>query len=142
MNVVSQSSFSPTQKDIDAVFAVVATLEHSQQNELVDEFVGLFLPNAVWTTGGGKRLEGRDVIEAFTRTVLPGAMAESTATYTPERIFFITPDVAVVNVLQQPVTLDGNIIVGQPIGHPTYVLYRQEGLWKIAAGQNTQVAED
>jgi hypothetical protein len=39
--------------EIEAIEQVVATLEHAQQNELPDEFVGLFRPDAIWTTGGG-----------------------------------------------------------------------------------------
>ena len=66
--------------EIEAIKGVVATLEHSQQNELVDEFVGLFRADAVWTTGHGKQLIGRDAISAFTHQVLPGAMRDSTAT--------------------------------------------------------------
>ena len=46
--------------EIEAIRQVVATLEHAQQNELPDEFVSLFRPDAIWTTAGGKRLTGRD----------------------------------------------------------------------------------
>ena len=49
----------------------------------VDEFVGLFRSDAIWTTGGGKRLTGRDEISTFTRTVLPGAMKDSTLSFMP-----------------------------------------------------------
>ena len=37
---------------------VVSTVQHATQNELVDEFLALFRPDAIWTTGGGKRLLG------------------------------------------------------------------------------------
>ena len=56
--------------DTDAITDVVATLEHSQQNELPDEFVGLFREDAIWTTGGGQLLIGRDAISDFTHQVL------------------------------------------------------------------------
>ena len=59
--------------EIEAIKRVVSVLEHAQQNELPDEFVGLFRHDAIWTTGGGKRLIGRDEISAFTHQVLPGA---------------------------------------------------------------------
>src|SRR3954452_7825326 len=92
--------------EIEAIERVVARLAHAQQHELVDEFVGLFRPDAIWTTGGGRRLFGRDEIAAFTRRVLPGAMRESTATYRVEQVLFIRPDVAAVKVRQQPIALD------------------------------------
>lgn len=139
MKVLSQPSFTPTQDDIDAVCALVQNLQHAQQNELVDEFADLFLPNAVWTTAHGLRLEGADAIREFTAKVLPGAMKDGTATYTPERLFFITPDVVAVNVLQQPVTLDGEKSDAAPQGRPLQILHRTTDGWKIAAAQNTQV---
>ncbi|MFE6163952.1 SgcJ/EcaC family oxidoreductase, partial [Streptomyces sp. NPDC056486] len=64
-----------------AIKKVIAALEHSQQNELPDEFVSLFRSDAIWTTGHGKRLTGRAEISAFTHQVLPRAMKDSTATY-------------------------------------------------------------
>lgn len=139
MKIVSQPSFTPSQNDIDAVCDVVATLQHAQQNELVDEFAGLFLPDAVWTTAHGLRLEGADAIRTFTAKVLPGAMKHGKATYTPERLFFITPDVVAVNVLQQPVTLSGEKSDDAPQGRPLQILVRTNDGWKIAAAQNTQV---
>jgi hypothetical protein len=53
-----------TVTDLAAIAHVVATLEHAQQNEPPEEFVGLFRPDAIWTTGGGRRLFGRDDIAA------------------------------------------------------------------------------
>ena len=92
--------------EIEAIKRVVSVLEHAQQNELPDEFVGLFRQDAIWTTGGGKRLIGRDEISAFTHQVLPGAMKDSTATYEVTHVLFVRPDVAAVKVRQRPVTLE------------------------------------
>ena len=56
-----------------AVTEVVARLQHAQQHELVEEFVALFRADAIWTTGGGRRLVGPDVaaVHARQRTVGP-----------------------------------------------------------------------
>src|SRR5262245_48118590 len=116
------SSINQREHDVDAIRKVVATLEHAQQNELVDEFVGLFRSDAIWTTGGGCRLTGRDEIAAFTRQVLPGAMKDSTATYEVLHVLFIRPDVVAVRVRQTPVTLTGQPISGQNEGSPLYVM--------------------
>ncbi|MGI5204489.1 SgcJ/EcaC family oxidoreductase [Spirillospora sp. CA-108201] len=99
--------------DIEAMKHVVATVEHSQNNELPDEFVGLFRPDAIWTTGGGKRLFGREAISTFTHQVLPGAMRDSTVTFEVEHVLFIRPDVAAVKVRQVYETPDG-----QDVGTP------------------------
>lgn len=74
--------------EIEAIKQVVATLQHAQQNERPDEFVGLFRQDAIWTTGGGKRLIGRDEISTFTRQVLPGSAKDSMGTYEVVYVLF------------------------------------------------------
>jgi uncharacterized protein (TIGR02246 family) len=127
--------------ETEAIKQVVATLQHAQQNELPDQFVSLFRPDAIWTTGHGKRLIGRDEISAFTHQVLPGAMKHSTATYEVEHVLFIRPDVAAVKVRQRPVTLDGQPIAGQNEGSPLYVMAKQDGQWRLVVAQNTEVLD-
>jgi uncharacterized protein (TIGR02246 family) len=126
--------------DVDAIVQLVAEVERAQQNELPTEFMSLFRKqDPVWTTAHGKRLSGWDNISEFTHKVLPGAMRQSTARYEVVRVLFVRPDVAVVNVHQRPVTLDGEPIDSQPEGRPLYVLSKEDGRWFIAAAQNTQV---
>jgi len=125
--------------EVEAIKRVVATLEHAQQNELPDEFVALFRPDAIWTTAHGKRLIGRDEISEFTRQVLPGAMKESTASYEVAHVLFIRSDVAAVKVRQRPVTLGGRPIEGENEGSPLYVMAKEDGHWRLVAAQNTEV---
>lgn len=126
--------------DVEAIVALVARVEHAQQNELPDAFMAEFSRrDPVWTTAHGMRLSGWDTISEFTHKVLPGAMQESTATYEVVRILFVRPDVAAVNVHQRPVTLDGRPVPDIPEGRPFYVLAKDDGEWRIAAAQNTQV---
>jgi uncharacterized protein (TIGR02246 family) len=127
--------------EVEAIKRVVAVLEHAQQNELPEEFVGLFRQDAIWTTGGGKRLIGKEEISFFTHQVLPGAMKESTATYEVTHVLFIRPDVAAVKVRQRPVTLDGEPIEGQNEGSPLYIMAKEGGQWCLVAGQNTVVLD-
>jgi uncharacterized protein (TIGR02246 family) len=125
--------------EIEAIGQVVATIQHTQQNELPGDFVALFREDAIWTTGHGKRLFGRDEISAFTHQALPGSMKESTAKYDVEHVLFIRPDVAAVKVRQRPVTLDGEPIEGQNEGSPLYVMAKEDGRWRLVACQNTLV---
>ncbi|GAA2433518.1 SgcJ/EcaC family oxidoreductase [Streptomyces macrosporus] len=127
--------------ETEAIRQVVATLQHAQRNELVEEFVSLFRHDAIWTTGHGRRLFGRDEIAAFTRRVLPGAMRESAAVYEVEHVLFIRPDVAAVKVRQRPVTLDGEPIEGERGGSPLYVMAKENGRWLLVACQNTPVLD-
>jgi uncharacterized protein (TIGR02246 family) len=126
--------------DVPAIAALVAAVERAQQNELPDAFMSLFRTEApVWTTAHGKRLWSWEEISAFTHRVLPGAMRESSAIYDIQRVLFVRPDVAVVNVRQRPIGLDGSPRPDLPEGLPTYVLAKEGGAWRIAAAQNTQV---
>jgi uncharacterized protein (TIGR02246 family) len=122
-----------------AVHDVVAALQRAQQTEDVDAFVGLFRPDAVWTTALGRRLTGLPEIAEFTRAVLPGAMRETTATYEVTNVTWVRPDVAVVNVAQVAVDLDGTPREEVAQGRPTYVVAREDEGWRLVAGQNTQV---
>jgi len=123
--------------DVESITDVVATLEHSQQHELPGEFVGLFREDAIWTTGGGKLLIGRDEISDFTHQVLPGAMTDMTATYEVVHVLFIRPDVAAVKVRQRYLTLDGEQVGNE--GTPMYVMAKEDGRWLLTANQNTEV---
>ncbi|MFI6510404.1 SgcJ/EcaC family oxidoreductase [Streptosporangium sp. NPDC050855] len=126
------------QTDIEAIKKVVAVVEHSQNNELPDEFVALFRTDAIWTTGGGKRLFGRDAISTFTHRVLPGAMQGTTVTFEVEHILFIRPDVAAVKVHQVYRNPDGT----QEVGTPLFVMAKEDGQWRLTACQNTSVLGD
>ena len=125
--------------DVDALVGLVATVERTQQNEDVDGFLALFDADAVWVTGGGVRLIGAAAIGAFTRRVLPGAMADASVTYEVDHVLFLTPDVALTGVNQQYVDLDGH---PTSAGLPSYVWRRAGDTWKIVVGQNTGVASD
>ncbi|MBV1937840.1 SgcJ/EcaC family oxidoreductase [Streptomyces sp. BV286] len=128
--------------DIEAIEQVVAAVEHAQRNELPDAFVSLFREDAIWTTGHGRRLVGRDEISEFTHRVLPGAMRDMTATYEVVHVLFVRPDVAAVKVRQRYATLDGRPVEGGREGSPLYVMAREDGRWLLTACQNTEVTEE
>ncbi|KHL17123.1 UNVERIFIED_CONTAM: EcaC [Mumia flava] len=122
--------------ELAALHALVAAVEHAQQNELVDEFLDLFREDAIWTTGHGKRLFGRDAIAEFTAQVLPGSSTLGTTTYELEHVLFIRPDVAAVKVRQRFFTADG---MPESEGSPMYVVAKEAGRWLLTANQNTPV---
>ncbi|HZM41987.1 MAG TPA: SgcJ/EcaC family oxidoreductase [Acidimicrobiales bacterium] len=125
---------------VETLTSRVAELERTQQQEDVDGFLALFDDDAVWVTGGGRRLVGRPVIAEFTRSVLPGAMAGGSVTYVVDHVLVVRDDVVLTGVNQQYVDNAGH---PTGAGLPTYVWRRREGSWLIVAGQNTGVpAED
>jgi uncharacterized protein (TIGR02246 family) len=125
--------------EVEAIGDLIATVEHVQEQELVDEFVSLFRADAIWTTGHGKRLFGRDAIAEFTATVLPGSRAYGRATYDVEHVLFIRPDVAAVKVRQRYFDVRGDL---DSEGTPMYVVAKENGNWLLTANQNTPVVED
>ncbi|MBF6219448.1 SgcJ/EcaC family oxidoreductase [Nocardia abscessus] len=133
------TTVADTAAEIEAIRAVVARVQHAQQNELVDEFAALFRADAIWTTGHGKRLFGRAAIAEFTAQVLPGASAHGTATYEIEHVLFIRPDVAAVKVRQRYFTPEGAL---DSEGTPMYVMSKEDGRWLLTANQNTPVLAD
>ncbi|MGK5671804.1 SgcJ/EcaC family oxidoreductase [Micromonospora sp. URMC 106] len=128
------------ESEIAAITQVVATVEHAQRNELVEEFVSLFREDAIWTTGAGKLLIGRDAIAAFTRQVLPGAMKGLVPSYEVVHVLFIRPDVAAVKVRQRYFSPAGELLTEQGEGTPMYVMSKEDGRWLLTANQNTGVA--
>lgn len=124
---------------IEELRELVAEVERVQQHELVDDFVRLFRSDAIWTTGHGKRLFGRDAIAEFTAQVLPGSSAHGRATYELEHVLLIRPDVAAVKVRQRYFANDGTL---ESEGSPMYVVARENGRWLLTANQNTPVVAD
>jgi uncharacterized protein (TIGR02246 family) len=128
------------QSEIAAIERVVATIEHAQCNELVEEFVSLFREDAIWTTGAGNLLIGRDAIAAFTKQVLPGAMKNLVPSYEVVHVLFIRADVAAVKVRQRYFSPQGEPVTELGEGTPMYVMSKEGGQWRLTANQNTAVA--
>ncbi|MFE7268859.1 SgcJ/EcaC family oxidoreductase [Streptomyces sp. NPDC057592] len=124
--------------DIEAINELVAIVEHSQHNKDPEEFLGLFHPDAIWTTAHGKVLIGLDAISEFTRKVLPAASWDGKVTYEVVHVLFIRPDVAAVKVRQR------YLAPGEESeGAPLYVISKQaDGRWLLTACQNTGVVTD
>ena len=129
------------EEDLEAIKQVVATVRHTTQNELVDEFLDLFRTDAIWTTGGGKRLFGRDEIAAFTREVLPGGMKGLTMSMEMVHVLFIRPDVAAAKVRQVYSSSDGQPSESEGEFTPMFVMSKEDGRWRLVACQNTGVPD-
>ncbi|MRH89551.1 SgcJ/EcaC family oxidoreductase [Nocardia sp. SYP-A9097] len=126
-----------TAAETAAIHAIVAQVAAAQRAEDADAFLALFHPDAIWTTGGGKFLNGLDEISEFTRAVLPGATKDGYATYEAFFIRFIRPDVAAVKVRQQYFTHAGERTTE---GSPLYGMTKENGRWLLTFCQNTPVA--
>lgn len=128
---------------VEQLLSRVEALEQSQRNEDVDAFVSLFADDAVWVTGSGVRLLGKDEIAQFTRRVLPGAFAGSTDTvkYRLRHISELGPGVYLTGVDQIYVRRDSDPRDETPAGRPTYIWHQDpDGSWLMVSGQNTAVS--
>ena len=141
VNVPSTTIEQDRDADLEAIHQVVSTVQHATQNELVDDFLALFRPDAIWTTGGGKRLIGRDEIAAFTRQVLPGGMTGLTMSMEVLHVLFIRADVAAVKVRQIYTSSDGRPNEAEGEGTPLFVMAKDDGRWRLVACQNTPVVD-
>lgn len=137
------STIAPTHHSAKAIAVVtqgVAEIERAQRAEDVDGFMALFDTDAVWVTGGGRRLVGRDTIAEFTRGVLPGSFSDGgSVSYKIDHILFITEQVVLTGVSQEYIDAEG-----KPAGRglPTYIWRRTGDSWLIVSGQNTGVPEE
>jgi len=121
--------------EIEAIKQVVAAVQRSQRRRDPDEFLALFHPDAIWTTGHGRVLIGLDAIAEFTRKVLPTAEMTENVIYEVIHVHFIREDVAAVKVRQRYPAPDGD-----DEGSPLYVMSKEEdGRWLLTACQNTAV---
>lgn len=119
---------------------LIAEIERVQRTEDVDGFMALFDTDAVWVTGGGRRLVGKDTIDKFTRSVLPGSFKDGgSVNYKVDHILFISDDVVLTGVDQEYFDAAGKS-AGR--GLPTYIWRRTGDTWLLVAGQNTGVPEE
>jgi uncharacterized protein (TIGR02246 family) len=124
---------------VEQLIARVADLERFQRTEDVEGFLGLFVDDAVWVNGAGRRLIGLDEIADFTRTALPGAFAQGSVDYVVRYVKVVRPDLVLTGIDQQYVDDDGR---PTGAGSPSYLWVDVDGTWKITAGQNTLVAAE
>ena len=129
--------------DHDRLIQLVAEIERAQLAEDSEAFLALFDSDAVWVTGGGRRLVGLEEISEFTHAVLPGWRAGGgSATYVVNHVRFLTPDIAVTSVDQEYLDADGEPYSPRQRGLPTYTWRRRGNEWRIVNGQNTGVPEE
>ncbi len=141
--ITTTHSIEASDVDSARLIELVAELERAQLNEDVDAFLALFDQDAMWVTGGGRRLVGLDEIAAFTRAVLPGWRdAGGSATYVVRHVRFLTPDIAVTSVDQEYLDADGLPHSPRQRGLPTYTWRRNGSDWRIVNGQNTGVPDE
>jgi uncharacterized protein (TIGR02246 family) len=127
-------------RNLERIKQVVQKMEQAHNQKDPDLLASLFAENAVFVNAAGVRLQGKEAILQSAYKVMKTFLARSYAIYHLSGIRFISRDVAIVDVNQQPVTVDGKPLPEETAGIPTYILKKNAtGNWEIIAGQNTLV---
>ena len=129
------------QEEIDAIRRTITDMEAAFNQHDADKLDRHFTKNATWVNVVGVRLSGWKQINETHKITLAGPLRNSYARYTVENIHFVRPDVAIAHIRQYPTTSEGITIENGQGSLAIYVMVKEQGMWKVAAGQNTFVQE-
>ncbi|RMI43255.1 SgcJ/EcaC family oxidoreductase [Streptomyces triticirhizae] len=140
----------PTPEDEAAIRQLVADASAHQSD--VERFLALHTADATVVNFGGRRVAGRDALEAAMRAALASPLADVTTTVEIEAVRLIRPDVAIVASIKNVYDGRGPGAEGEeaaPLpassGRLTYVLVREDnggragGGWRITSAQTTPI---
>ena len=105
-------------------------------------FASLFTEDSDYVTPGGEWLRGRDEIEQDLMKVHATVFRESQLMITGVWVKFLRPDIAVAHVtgeLNGLLGRDGQKLPRVVRGIMTWMLTQDDGIWRIAAFQNTTI---
>ena len=103
-------------------------------------FASHFTDDASFIHIYGGQLDGRPAIEAAHRQIFDTIYQGSLNKYSVEGIRFIRPDVAIV-LVRAHLKFQTNGEAREIHARPTLVASKENGRWRVAAFQNTQVSE-
>jgi uncharacterized protein (TIGR02246 family) len=131
-------------EEIQLIKELIASIEKTFNQKDADGFAALFDKNAVFVNAIGMRLKGRDSIYNFAKRAFSSTLNKSYAKYDVTGITIIKRDVALVEVVQEPIDSSGQMLKNEPAGVPTYLLVKdaKSSRWKVLAGQNTIVYKE
>ena len=123
-----------------ALHSLVYELESAWNAADAAAFAALFADDAEFIHILGGYYTGREAIEAGHRMIFGTVYKGSTVRYSVEKIKFVRPDVALV-FLRQHLQFFEDGAPRELQGRPTIVAEMTDGNWRIAALQNTRIAE-
>lgn len=146
--IANQNSVNDQQQETLLIKQLIAEFEKVRNQNDAEGYTALFTLDAVLVTPSGARLMHRNAIYEFakkskeiyeyTKEELKGPFF---ARFEVVHISFLRPDVAVVSVLQYPITKEGKAIEDEAKGNIMFVVVKEQGQWMIAAVQGTIIAE-
>lgn len=131
-----------TVDQLDAARAFFAALEKAHQAEDAGTYAGFFDADAVWVTGRGVCVRGRDRLTEYLRGAIPGGLSDGSVRYVVESAHLIGSDLGVVIVDQTYTNADGEPRDEHAQHTHTYVVSFTSKRPRILAGQKTVRAAD
>ena len=105
----------------------------------VEPFVALHTADAVIVNFGGRRVLGRDALQAAMEAALASPLAAVTTTNEVHDIRFVRPDVAIVSCTKHVADERDTSDKFATSGSLTYVLVQDDGAWRVALAQTTPI---
>lgn len=126
-------------EESNAIKQIIANMERAHNQHDADELDRHFTSDATWVNVFGARLSGWQQINEVHKTLYKGPLQNSYARYQVVNISFVRSDVVIAHIRQYPTTPEGEIIEEGQGSLAIYVMVKESGVWKVAAGQNTFV---
>jgi uncharacterized protein (TIGR02246 family) len=129
----------------DAVEQFVAGLQAGIDTADAETYNAYFADDVMWGSPYGATINGYDTLHSIHRGMFdrPLAVTGASSRYETVHVMAPSPDVAIAHVRRVALDADGEQI---PIDDPSafsemalYVLVRRDGVWWLAAGQNTLI---
>ncbi|HET8670640.1 MAG TPA: SgcJ/EcaC family oxidoreductase [Candidatus Saccharimonadales bacterium] len=119
-----------------AIKRVIAKSRESVEKADADLRAALYTENAVFYNAFGVEREGREAIREFWKAIFAsGTFSKSTFKFTKEKIRFLTPDVAVVDIFEevagQRAPSTGKEVPTRNV-HMTFIMMKKDKEWYFA----------
>ena len=105
----------------------------------LDGMLAMFRDDAVCVGVTGRLLVGTAELASAASDYLGGLSDDSTLGFDIVHIAFTRDDVAVAIVRHDPITSDGELLEGEPVGESMFVVSHERSGWLIAAWQLTVI---
>jgi len=125
--------------DLVAIRHVAAEAERLQSDP--EGFSGLLTERVVLVNAVGRRLFGRDQVQAAMQEALKTPLANVLTRNEIVDVRFVQPDVAVVSGTKHISGEGGGPVASGSTATFTFLLVRESGAWRIAVAHNTLVHE-
>lgn len=132
---------APSPADDAAIRALVGGIAHAWNAHDMQAYARLFAQDADWVNIRGNRWRGADAIRDEHVAVHERFYRRSQVSFSEVTVRMLAPDVAVVHARE---TMRGSDVPARanisPESQMSLVVVRRDGQWKIANGQNTNIA--